>query len=1474
MRGRDAGRPVIVGSVKTNIGHLEAAAGIAGVIKVALSLHHREIPPHLHLREPSPYIPWADMPVTVPTELTPWPSSDSHHGLAGVSSFGFSGTNAHVILEEAGDADREAVVSAPRARPADHVGGPGLATPEDETDLLLISARSPESLHDLADRYQSLLTEDSEVAWRDICFSAATRRTHHSHRLAVVARGRCEAAERLTGFRQADGERPGLRVDHVRDGKRPHTVFVYCGHGAEWAGMGMGLLESQPVFRAVLEQCDEFIQQYAGWSVLRELAAEESASRLGDTEILQPVLLSLQVGLTELWRSWGVIPDAVVGHSLGEVAAAYAAGGLTLEDALKVAVHRGRLMQPAKATGIMAVLGLPEDDVRRLLIARNDAISIAAVNSPRSTVISGGVTAVATVMAEAERCDHYARRLQGAEYPFHNSTMAVVRAPLIEALSDLKPRPPTIAMFSTVTGRRVEGKDLGAQHWGDGVVMPVRFIDAIRAAVETPATVLEVGPHPVLASAVTESLAGEDGQPVLVASMRKGQNDLACILDALGSLHVSGVEADHHGRYRHRTKWVQLPTYAWQRRRHWAPRDGAGPGGAGSPGAPAADLTRLFHRRFETVGPPKAHHFEVDLDPERFPWLADYRYCGLSVVPLGLLTDIALAVGREALGPHPVSLQALELKERLLPSGPTTAKLQLTLTLDEPGSASLKVWAFPADACDSGPIFCAEGRVVGDYGPPSGPPLQVSQQSQAGDDPSHLFEALENSGLQLGDAWRAVETLHRQADEVVATLRRPQRSVRESPTHLTHPVVSETAFHMLAAAMEDSREGRLLLPARIGRIRWYGSGDVTSVRVTRSAVEGGGVGGGIQLADKAGTVLAEMEGVQMEAVAPSESARWLRPLMAKLAYEIDWRRAESARADADRSVGDAAGSWLVFLDGSALARRVVAELRSGGERCRTMCAQRNTIDPEADLVVDPMDPESVRRAVMSLDGPNGPLQGVLGIWDWENYPDQVAEATTVSCELLLHLAQALAARKHPGSAPLWLVTRGVQPVVPGQVSIPPCGAGLWGLGRVIALEHPEVWGGLIDLDPRKSANEASLVTREILQPDGEDQVAYRGAERFVARLVRHTGLPHTADTADTISTDGTADAVPAAPTRQRPLAAPSFVARGDASYLVTGGRGALGLRVARWLADRGARHLILVGRRPLPDRSRWGDEELDPALRPVMDAIRALEERGIVVHTPAADVAEIEQMAPLIQGPEGRWPAVRGVVHAAGVFEPRSIQETGVDHLALQLRPKVQGTWVIHELTRHADLDFLVLFSSAASVWGSALAGSYVAGNHFEDLVAHYRRGLGLPALAINWGWWAGGGMASADVQRYFRTIGLQTLPSDIGLLALEDLLVSGAVQRTVAPVDWDRFRPVFEAKRRRPLLDLIDQPTVSRRARTGTPSDGSEFVRSVRAADPPRRKQLMTELLQGEVANLLGLAPGRRSIPASASSSLAWTRS
>jgi acyl transferase domain-containing protein/acyl-CoA synthetase (AMP-forming)/AMP-acid ligase II/acyl carrier protein len=559
---RPPGSQCLIGSVKTNIGHLEAAAGVAGLIKVALALRHRMIPPSLNFVEPNPEVPFDSLPMRVVQTLTPWPESGGR-AIAGVSAFGFGGTNAHVVLTDAPQV---------RVSAAEH------GTAPERAELLPLSARSPEALTALAGRYESALA--SGVGLTDLCYTAGARRGHYEHRLSVVADSSAAMSESLAAYRHGQPW-PGVSVGRCRTGQRPDVIFAFSGHGSQWRGMGRRLLAEEPVFRDALTACDRALEPCLGSSVLEALARDDE--ELTDIGLIQPAIFAIQVALAALWRSWGVEPTAVVGHSMGEVAAAHVAGALSLEDAARVICTRGLVLRTMRGRGTMMVAELSLPEAQELIAGRESQVAIAGSNSHRSTVFSGDQAVLADLVPVLHERERFCRWVDIDVAP-HSPQMDLLAPAFRAGLVGLRATAPTIPMYSGVTGDLLTDRLTDADYWAENLRSPVHFSTALRRLLDSGHdAVVEISPHPVLLTAIREDADDMRRSCTSLPSMRRDDGGRATALASLGTLYALGQPVAWEQLYPSGSHCVAAPTYPWQRVRTWvdvesivAPPHGAG----------------------------------------------------------------------------------------------------------------------------------------------------------------------------------------------------------------------------------------------------------------------------------------------------------------------------------------------------------------------------------------------------------------------------------------------------------------------------------------------------------------------------------------------------------------------------------------------------------------------------------------------------------------------------------------------------------------------------------------------------------------------------------------------------------------------------------------------------------------------------------------------------------------------------------
>jgi acyl transferase domain-containing protein/acyl carrier protein len=1440
--GRAGNSRCAIGSVKTNFGHLESAAGIASLIKTALMLKHREVPPSLHFRSPNPSIPFDRLRLRVQTALEAWPQT-SGSAVAGVSSFGLGGTNVHVVLEEA-----------PESHPPPRAGaGAGR-----EAQLLTLSAHNDEALRVLA---RALREErpadesDGPVSLEDLCYTSGARRTHHDYRLALVCRSQEESAECLDAFLRGDA-RPGLSRGRVVPGRRDKVVFVFSGQGQQWCGMGRELLEREPVFRTEVGRCDEAFGRLAGWSLLQELARapedEGGRARLEQTEFAQPILFALQVGLASVWLSWGVRPEAVVGHSLGEVAAAHVAGALSLEDAVRVVFQRGRLMQRAAGGGKMAAVELTPSEAEHAMAGHEGRLSIAAHNGPQATVISGDARALEGVMRALAGRGVYCKLLP-VEYAFHSPQMEAFQDELRDALRGIEPRSCAVPVYSTVTGQPLDGRLFDAAYWASQMREPVRFAPAVeRLLAEDNCCFVEVGAHPVLSWPLRQCLRQGVKSGTAHASLRRGEGAHAVMLGTLGALYCLGHEVSWDGLYPNRGRSVRFPLYPWQRERLWWDAEAEAeqtqrpaPGGEAS-GHP------LLGSRFSPARPIGQHFWQTRLDPEALPYLQDHRIREELVFPGTGYIEMALTAGAEAFGTRSLSLLDVEFRQALYLRRGEARVLQTALTPEGGDSASFSIYSSdaPTPGKQSDWTLHASGRVCRCAEKVAAPVSGLPSAEAAGDGArqtlgSDFYEGLRRYGLNYGPAFQGVAHLSQDGDATRGRVLAPAPLSSEPDSYHLHPALLDACLQVgwsrLPQLADPAENARSFMPVRINRVNVHGRLEPSMWSYARRARLGPyELEEDVQIVDESGVLLVEFEGVCARGVEVAGRRDSAGP--DELLYELNWRPKERA-GDAKNSSPDACANWLIFADHGGVGEALSELLKGLGSKTLLVYAGVDS-EPEREGVVriDPARPYDLEDLFARLPtSAEAGRRGIVHLWSLDaTLASRLTAATLAALQdegsvSVLSMVAALTREASAGTSRLWLVTRGAQAVTGVQQPAMFAQAAVWGLGRTLAGENPSLWGGLVDLEADTNAREAaSLLLDELLSPDGEDQLAFRNGRRYVARLARRRRI--------------------AGQTSE-----PRF--RSDASYLITGGLGGLGLAVARYMLERGARHLVLLGRTALPTHesgqvSPEGEGRLTKAA-----AVRELEAAGASIYTAACDVADERQMVSFVEGfRRDGLPPLRGVVHAAGALSDKPLAQLSAEELLATLRPKMIGGWLLHQLLLDAPLDFFVLFSSASSILSSPTLGGYAAANAALDALAHYRRARGLTALTINWGAWAEVGMAAraagerAHAGRAFGSLAPAEALNIFGRLLAED-----ATQAAVMSVDWNRWRRRYPSASGAPLLVEVDGVGAEVRAVARAASEPESPTReSLLVAGAGERRALVESLLRECVARVLMLPPSQ----------------
>jgi acyl transferase domain-containing protein/NADPH:quinone reductase-like Zn-dependent oxidoreductase/acyl carrier protein len=1106
---RDADRPLLIGSVKTNIGHLESASGVAGLIKVVLSLQHEVLPQSLHFEEPSPHIPWDSLPVRVVDEATPWQANGSPRR-AGISSFGFTGTNAHVLIEEA----------PPQSATADEYST-GAVLPnisvasepdaQDETiDVLPLSARSPQALVALAQRYGEWLNAHPKVDIADVCFTAGAGRSHFEHRAGLVVDSVQSAREVLADLAE-NRMRPGVVRGECTD--PPTTAWLFTGQGSQYPGMARELFDAEPVFADTVTRCADAVNPILPRPLLEVLFATdrdtggEAGETLRHTSFAQPALFAVEMGLARLWQSWGVEPDVVLGHSVGQYAAACVAGVFSLEDGARLMAERGRLFGSLPDGGRMvAVFG----DAKYVEEIANEfpQVSVAAYNG-RNTVLSGPGTDLEQIVAG---CGNDGVRCSWLEtsHAFHSELLEPVLGEFESYAARLQFAVPTLPLVCNRTGAVLTPETpLDAQYWRRHSRQPVQFAESVRTAAALGCSVLmEIGPQPVLTGAAVQVWPEHLAAPHAIVSLRKGIGDRRQIAEALAAAYVSGHRPKFAVLHRQPRRRLELPTYPFQHRRFWPKTSGLPTGWAGIDGQ-GVGVSGILGSAKDLASGDSVYTSRLSVKSQ--PWLSDHVIYGTVVVPGATYAAMALA----AVGP-PGRVQDVYFYEPIILAEKTSREVQLTLHPLEDGLPNGGAWRFrvhsrPYGVRDAEWALNADGTVFSgvddEPAPDPADSIDAAIERSERSRPQQLFETFAESELVWGTTWStSLKSLWIGEGEAIGDITVGDELAEHLGSEPMHPVLLDLctgvvfpAFPALVAAEQGVTD--LLLPLRYGRVelrekmprrfycrgRWHPSPLDSETQVFD-----------IDFINRDGRRLGGIREFTVKRAPREALLRGLGGDATRLLYTLGWHEVPPQPSGSGAGGGgNVNGTWLV-----AGFDELAADLPGCSSFDRTSIS---------------VEPESLGQLLAQARERGVPFSGIVwrgsGPSPEESSAESAARLETEIAHLLsaVHTLQADEAVELPGG--LWIITERAVATESGE-PVDPVQAALWGLGRTIVNEEPALRCRLVDYDGSDQAvhSLAGLLGAPIEEPE----LALRQGKFLASRLLPwarsgHLAVPRATD---------------------------------------------------------------------------------------------------------------------------------------------------------------------------------------------------------------------------------------------------------------------------------------------------------------------------------------------------------------------------
>lgn len=1120
-RSSDTDRPVHVTSVKANIGHTETVSGVAGLIKTVLLMQHETIAPQLFLESINPHISLEGSRIVLPTEHTPWPATGGRR-LAGISSFGFGGTNTHLLIEAppaaspSSDNQPAKVESIRNGEPASK----RLASTPRRNHVLKLSGRTADAVQQQAEQFGQYLASHPEAALIDVCYSANTGRANFNHRAALACESR-ESLEKALGTLAAGKASPTVKRGQVKGIARPKVAMLFTGQGSQYPQMGYELYQTEPVFRAAIDECDEILRAGLSESLLTILfpADEDDAQLINETVFTQPALFAIEYAIARLWQSWGVEPSILLGHSVGEYVAATIAGCMTLNEGLGLISERARLMQQISKPGKMAVIFASESDVAVRLEGKESLVAIAAVNGPENTVISGDAHTVEQLVDEFESAGVGLQRLV-VSHAFHSPLMDEMLDDFERFAEGIDFQPPKIALVSNLTGQMMSEAPT-ARYWRDHVRSAVRFVDGVERVAESKASILlEVGPTASLLGMAKRCLPKFEAASI--ASLRKGQGGDKTMAGAVSEMYTAGARVGWRGRDRRlNTQRLLLPNYPFNRDRFWFDLDSSASGGAARRRAGGGHP--LLGSRTPSVWTNAV--YETVLDAHTPSYLTDHQVQGSVVVPAAAFIEQGLAAAALTFGDGQHGVSDVSVQAAMFLSEEGARLVQVTAEPEAGGRSEMESYSSPADADQPDWNLHATSTLLHESQLPALdglPKIDLKAVRSRVVDPKtreEFYKIVAERGLVYGPQFQVLGDVDRTPNEALARIEAHETVVAELAKYQLHPALGDACLQTLASTVPLEEDGSYspytYMPVAVGQVRVIEpihslDKPVFCYAIRRSDDDRPSpeiVTSDVYMVDAEGRVLVEMLAAKVQRVgrgasstAAREPADWL--------YRLDWKDAPLESSDSP-----AAGAWLLFGDeqgaGEALAQQLASEqrrvvvVRPGSER--SLDTNSGSV---AYATINPLDESHYEQLIQQTATKAQPIVGVVHLWSldiaeptdkepetsWAESSRLGVASATLTIKQLARCGQSKMPR-------LWLATAGAQAIVTGEAASV-AQSPLLGLARVAAVEHTELSPTLVDLDPSSnSETHAQLLKDELGGESTDSQIAYRGDKRLAARIV-------------------------------------------------------------------------------------------------------------------------------------------------------------------------------------------------------------------------------------------------------------------------------------------------------------------------------------------------------------------------------------